>query len=83
MEFRPDLSDAGAPDSPNFLRHRRIGVGDRVVAPDESESRVLVRGTWNTAILDELSPQAGDIVVSKHRFSGFYIHLRERGPTNR
>ncbi|HLZ68803.1 MAG TPA: cysteine hydrolase [Dehalococcoidia bacterium] len=72
MEFRPDLSDAGAPDSPNFLRHRRFGVGERVTAPDESESRVLVRGTWNTAILDALTPQAGDIVVAKHRYSGFY-----------
>lgn len=33
---------------------------------------MLIRGTWNTAILDTLAPQAGDIIVPKHRFSGFY-----------
>src|ERR1043165_530949 len=28
MAFRPDLSDAGAPDSPNYLRHRQLlGLG--------------------------------------------------------
>jgi ureidoacrylate peracid hydrolase len=43
-----------------------------VVAPDGSASRVLVRGTWNTAILDELAPEPGDTVVSKHRYSGFF-----------
>jgi ureidoacrylate peracid hydrolase len=27
---------------------------------------------WNTQIVCELAPEPGDIVVSKHRFSGFY-----------
>lgn len=27
---------------------------------------------WNTQIVCELSPEPGDIVVPKHRFSGFY-----------
>ncbi len=72
MEFRPDLSDLGGPDSPNAIKHRLFGVGESVVAPDGSESRLLVKGTWNTEIVEELTPQAGDIVVSKRRFSGFY-----------
>jgi ureidoacrylate peracid hydrolase len=72
MEFRPDLSDAGPADSPNRLRHDHFGLGAAVTAPKGSVSRTLIRDTWNTEILDELAPQAGDIVVSKHRFSGFY-----------
>ena len=72
MEFRPDLSDAGPADGPNWLRHQQFGVGATVTAPDGRASRVLIRDTWNTEILDRLAPHAGDITVSKHRFSGFY-----------
>lgn len=28
MQFEPDLSDAGAPDAPNFLKHRPLGIRD-------------------------------------------------------
>lgn len=72
MEFAEDLSDAGGPDAPNRILHLRMGVGQPTTAPDGTPSRVLIRDTWNTAILPELTPQPGDIVVSKHRFSGFY-----------
>jgi ureidoacrylate peracid hydrolase len=84
MQFQPDLSDAGGPDAPNLLIHRRLGVGDPVQAPDGREGRILIKDTWNTDILPALAPQDGDIVVSKHRFSGFFetsldAILRERG----
>ena len=72
MAFRPDLSDLGAPDSANHLRHARLKVGDKVRAPDGSESRILIRDTWNTDVLPELTPQRDDVVVYKHRFSGFF-----------
>jgi ureidoacrylate peracid hydrolase len=72
MAFRPDLSDLGPPDSPNRLRHMPFGVGKSIQAPDGRESRILIRDTWDTDILDELKPQAGDVVIYKHRFSGFY-----------
>jgi len=72
MAFRPDLSDAGLPDSPTWLKHLPLGVGDIVNAPDGSESRVLVRDTWNTDIVDGLDPEEGDIVLYKTRYSGFY-----------
>lgn len=71
MEYRPDLSDLGSEDSVNAIRHRMFGVGARVPTPI-GEGRLLVRGTWNTAIVDELAPEAEDIVVSKRRFSGFF-----------
>ena len=72
MGFRPDLSDLGASDSPNRVRHLVFGVGKTVQAPDGTESRILIRDTWNTAVVSELKPQDGDISIYKHRFSGFY-----------
>jgi ureidoacrylate peracid hydrolase len=72
MGFRPDLSDLGAPDSPNRVRHLRFGVGRTMRAPDGTESRILIRDTWNTDIVPELKPQVEDVVIYKHRFSGFY-----------
>jgi ureidoacrylate peracid hydrolase len=71
MAFRPDLSDFGAPDSPNRLKHPPF-VGKSTHAPDGREGRVLIRDTWNTDIVDELKPHADDSVIYKHRFSGFY-----------
>ena len=84
MQFDRDLSNAGAPDSPNFLKHKLLGVGEVVAAPDGRQSRTLVEGTWGTEILPELTPEDGDIVVAKHRYSGFFeteldAILRERG----
>jgi ureidoacrylate peracid hydrolase len=72
MAFRPDLSDAGLPDSPNWRVHSPAHVGEVVRAPDGTESRILIRDTWNTEIVSELRPQPGDVVVYKHRYSGFY-----------
>jgi ureidoacrylate peracid hydrolase len=84
MQFEPDLSDAGAPNAPNFLKHKPLGIGEVVTAPDGRESRTLVRGTWGTEILPELAPEEDDLVVAKHRYSGFFeteldAILRERG----
>lgn len=72
MGFRPALSDLGAPDSPNRVRHLRFGVGQAMPAPDGRESQILIRDTWNTDIVPELKPQAEDVIIYKHRFSGFY-----------
>jgi ureidoacrylate peracid hydrolase len=72
MAYQPDLSDLGAPDSVNRLRHLQLGVGQHVTAPDGSPSRILIRDTWNSAIVDELAPHGDDIVLYKTRFSGFY-----------
>jgi ureidoacrylate peracid hydrolase len=72
MGFRPDLSDLGPPGSPNRIKHLPGQVGTTVTAPDGRESRILIRDTWNTDILDELKPEAGDAVLYKTRYSGFY-----------
>ena len=72
MGYKPDLSDLGAPDSVNRVRHLRLGVGEKVITPDGKESRILIRDTWNTDIVPELKPQPGDDVIYKTRFSGFF-----------
>jgi len=75
MQFAPDLSDAGAPNAPNYVKHVPLGVGD---------GRTLIAGSWGTEILPSLAPAAGDLVVAKHRYSGFFeteldARLEERG----
>jgi ureidoacrylate peracid hydrolase len=72
MGFRLDLSDAGPPDSPNWIKHQVMHVGESFRAPDGTESRILIRDTWSTEIVSELKPQRDDIVIWKTRFSGFY-----------
>jgi ureidoacrylate peracid hydrolase len=72
MGFHPDLSDLGGPNSPNRVGHLHSGVGRTVIAPNGTESRILVRDTWNTDIVHELKPHDEDIVLYKTRFSGFY-----------
>jgi ureidoacrylate peracid hydrolase len=72
MAFRPDLSDMGELDSPNWRDHHLFGVGSAVQNPDGSQGRLLIRDTWNTDIVPELKPEAGDVQIYKTRFSGFY-----------
>lgn len=72
MAFLPDLSDSGEPDSPTWIKHAPLRVGDEVSAPDGRASRVLVRETWNTDIIDELAPTPSDTVIYKRRYSGFF-----------
>ncbi|MFN2576338.1 MAG: cysteine hydrolase family protein [Pyrinomonadaceae bacterium] len=73
MGFHPDLSDLGAPDSVTRMRHLQLmHVGKTIKAPDGSESRILVRDSWGTEIVPQLRPRAGDVVMYKTRFSGFY-----------
>jgi ureidoacrylate peracid hydrolase len=73
MGYRPDLSDLGEPDAPNRRRHLEVfGVGQPIKTPSGKEGQVLIRDTWGTDIVEPLKPQAADIVIYKHRFSGFY-----------
>jgi ureidoacrylate peracid hydrolase len=72
MAFKPDLSDAGPKGSPNREGHLHAGAGSPVVAPDGSASRILIRDTWDTAVVDALKPAPGDITIYKTRFDGFY-----------
>jgi ureidoacrylate peracid hydrolase len=72
MAFRADLSDAGMPNSPTWIKHIPLRAGEQVLSPSGTPSRVLIRDTWNTDIIDELIPQPEDVVLYKNRYSGFY-----------
>jgi ureidoacrylate peracid hydrolase len=72
MQFAADLSDAGPPDGPNRVKHQPLGIGERVDTAAGETGRILVEGTWNTEIVPALTPQPGDLVVAKPRYSGFY-----------
>ena len=72
MAFKPDLSDLGSIESPNRDRHLYLKVGEEMTTPNGLKGRYLIRDTWNTNIIDELKPQAEDIEIYKHRFSGFF-----------
>ena len=84
QQHAPDLADAGGPRSPHFIKHQRMRLGATAPAPDGSAGRILVRDTWNTAIVAELAPMPDDIVIGKHRYSGFFeteldVTLKARG----
>ncbi len=68
MSYAPDLSDSGGPGSPNW--HKEFGLVMMRKKP-EFKGKFLIRGTWDEEIVDELKPQAGDIVIPKPRYSGF------------
>ncbi len=72
MAHRADLADLGGPDSPHGRRHRRLLAGEPMTSPDGRPARFLIEDTWNTEILPEIAPEPGDIVVRKHRYSGFF-----------
>jgi ureidoacrylate peracid hydrolase len=72
MQHRADLADMGAADSPHRQRHARLSVGEAVTTPHGSISRILVAGSWGAEIVPALAPENGDVIVPKHRFSGFY-----------
>lgn len=57
-EFRADMADAGRPGSRTWQMMNAVGHG-------------LVSGTDGALVVPELTPQSGDLVVTKHRFSGF------------
>jgi ureidoacrylate peracid hydrolase len=71
---RPDLRNLGAPTLYSF-KHKpgQSGIGEKA-----GEGEVLIEGSWNAEIIDELKPlmREEDVVIEKVRMSGFYgTHL--------
>ncbi len=66
--YDAQLRSGGDPQSPNY--HKELGM---VMMRDRPElaGKLLVEGTWDAAIVDELIPQPGDKVITKTRYSGF------------
>ena len=79
-----DYVEAGGPGSPNW--HKSNALKTMRKRP-ELQGQLLAKGTWDYAIVDELQPQPGDILVPKTRYSGFFNTnmdsvLRARGIRN-
>lgn len=66
--YKPDLSDAGGPASPNVKKQMAIKM---IRERPEVRDKLIVEGTWGWRIIDELAPREEDIVVKKSRYSGF------------
>ncbi|WP_313652701.1 pyrimidine utilization protein B [Pantoea sp.] len=76
-----DYVEAGDAGSPNF--HKSNALKTMRKRP-ELQGSLLSKGGWDYALVDELVPQPGDIVLPKSRYSGFYntpldSMLRSRG----
>lgn len=64
-----DYVEAGGPGSPNF--HKSNALKTMRKQP-ELQGTLLAKGGWDYQLVDELVPQAGDIVLPKPRYSGFF-----------
>jgi len=73
--------EAGGPGSPNW--HKSNALKTMRQKP-ELQGTLLAKGGWDYELVDELTPQPGDIVLPKPRYSGFFntaldSMLRSRG----
>ncbi len=68
MAYRPDLLDAGGPESPYYWKS---GAVRRMHESSEVRGKFVTQGSWDAEIVDELKPEPGDAVVDKNRYSGF------------
>jgi ureidoacrylate peracid hydrolase len=66
--YPADLTTAGGPHSPNPRKELALRLMD---GRPELRGRLLIWGTWDAAIADQVRPQPGDPVIAKHRYSGF------------
>lgn len=81
MGYKPDLSNAGGTGSPNSRKELAMRL---MCQRAELKGKLLTEGTWDFAIVDDLAPRPGDLVIVKTRYSGFAgttldAQLRVRG----
>ena len=79
-----DYVEAGGPGSPNW--HKSNALKTMRKRP-ELQGKLLAKGGWDYALVDDLQPKPGDIVVPKTRYSGFFNSqfdsiMRARGIRN-
>lgn len=67
-EYAADMSDSGGPGSPNW--YKEFGLVAMNKNP-QYKGKFLIKGSWDAAVVDELKPQSGDVVIGKSRYSGF------------
>ena len=52
--YKPDLSDAGGPQSPNIRKQMAIKM---IKERPQDRDKLIVEGTWGWEIIDELKPE--------------------------
>ena len=67
---RPDLLNM-PPNQIHLYKPSGVGIGLGDPLPG-SGARVLEKDSWAAAVVDELKPLPGDVMVDKHRISGFW-----------
>lgn len=68
MTYKADLSDAGGPASPNYQKE----LGLRLMREQPVHAgKLLIDGSWDWQIVDELKPQDDELLIRKSRYSGF------------
>lgn len=67
---RPDLANM-PPNQIHLYKQTGEGIGLADPLPG-SGARVLTKDSWAAAVVDELKPEPTDIMVDKHRISGFW-----------
>ena len=68
MGYKPDQSNSGGPNSPNWHKELAMTLMNR---RPELKGKLLTEGTWDFDIVQELKPHPNDLVVVKTRYSGF------------
>ncbi len=68
MGYKPDQSNSGGPNSPNWHKELAMTLMNR---RPELKGKLLTEGTWDFDIVEELKPHPEDLVVVKTRYSGF------------
>ncbi len=68
IAFKPDLSDAGDPSSPAY--HKELALRMMRERP-QLAGKLLIDGTWDAKIIDQLTPKPGERVIRKTRYDGF------------
>ena len=76
-----DLVEAGGPNSANRVKGNALRLMREI---PELRGKLLTKGGWDYALVDELKPRRGEYVVAKPRYSGFAgtnldLHLRGLG----
>ena len=61
--------EAGGPGSPNWYKSNALKTMRK---KPELQGKFLAKGGWDSELIDAMLPQAGDIVISKTRYSGFF-----------
>lgn len=68
QSYSPDLRETGGPDSVQWQRGFSLTYRTQ---PEMIDKGSLV-GSWGYQIIEELKPEAGDLIVDKPKFSGFF-----------